>query len=210
MAITNFNINQLITKTLNLGSRQLIRVFILLLSPIRKMRIGNPGKCGPNRKGSPANHKIGQYDGSDDPNDWSSESDEENSSSSADMGDMNADCGWYKKPMPKYPKGIAYWYNPKRPKDKYSELKNAPKMNPPVFQNRGDPIQNETQDDFIKDEEEINITMSETIRTKIVTINVRSAVSDYKKAQIREGIRKINPDVIVITESWLNKYDQEF
>ena len=40
--------------------------------------------------------------------------------------------------------------------------------------------------------------MSETIRTKIVKINVRSAVSDYKKAQIREGIRKIDPDVIVM------------
>ena len=52
--------------------------------------------------------------------------------------------------------------------------------------------------------------MSETIRTKIVNINVRSAVSDYKKAQIKEGIRKIDPDVIAITESWLNKYDQEF
>ena len=51
--------------------------------------------------------------------------------------------------------------------------------------------------------------MSETIRTKIVNINVRSAVSDYKKAQIREGIRKIDPDVIAITESWFNKYDQE-
>ena len=52
--------------------------------------------------------------------------------------------------------------------------------------------------------------MSETIRTKIVNINVRSAVSDYKKAQIKEGIRKIDPDVIAITESWFNKYDQEF
>ena len=40
--------------------------------------------------------------------------------------------------------------------------------------------------------------MSETIRTKIVNINVRSVVSDYKKAQIREGIRKIDPDVIVM------------
>ena len=47
--------------------------------------------------------------------------------------------------------------------------------------------------------------MSETIRTKIVNINVRSVVSDYKKAQIREGIRKIDPDVIAITKSWFNK-----
>ena len=31
-----------------------------------------------------------------------------------------------------------------------------------------------------------------------------------KKAQIREGIRKIDPDIIVITETWFNKYDQEF
>ena len=83
-------------------------------------------------------------------------------------------------------------------------LKNAPKMKPPDIQKQGGPTQTETQDDFIENEEEINITMSETIRTKIVNINVRSAVSDYKKEQIREGIRKINPDVIAITESWLN------
>ena len=115
------------------------------------------------------------------------------------------DSGWYKKPMKKYLKGIGYWYNPKRPKDKYSELKNAPKMDPPVKNTQAEDI----QEDSIPNEEEINITMSETIRTKIVNINVRSAVSDYKKAQIREGIRKIDPDVIAITESWFNKYGQE-
>ena len=209
MAKTNFNATQLVTKTLHVSSKNLIIMLAPLLSPFRRMRIGNHRRSSQRRKWDLNNEKIGQLDGSDDPNDWSSDSEEEDNSS-ADMGYMEADSGWYRKPMPKFPKGIAYWYNPKRPKNKYSELKNAPKMNPPVLQTRGDNQQNDTEDDFIEDEEEINITMSETIRTKIVNINVRSAVSDYKKAQIREGIRKIDPDVIVITESWLNKYDQEF
>ena len=81
-------------------------------------------------------------------------------------------------------------------------------MKPPEIQKPKEPREEFVE--HIEDEEEINITVSETIRTKMVNINVRSAVSDYKKAQIQEGIRKINPDVIAITESWLNKYDQEF
>ena len=72
-------------------------------------------------------------------------------------------------------------------------------MDPPeIKKQEGNTQAEDTQEVSIPNEEEISITMSETIRTKITNINVRSAVSDYKKAQIREGIRKIDPDVIVM------------
>jgi len=202
-----FYIHKITTNAPSVILRILKTTVNLLGKPFRMMRMGKTYSVFPGKK-EKSNHKnIAQYDGNDDPNDWSSDSGDENSQP-ANVENPDAEYGLYKQPMPKYPKGIAYWYNPKRPKNKYSEIKNAPKMKPPDIQKP-----KESQDDFvehIEDEEEINITMSETIRTKIVNINVRSAVSHYKQAQIREGIRKINPDVIAITESWLNKYDQEF
>ena len=174
MAASNFSTKQLITETLS-KTLKLTRVTVeLLIKPFKKM-------------------KIGRLNIRSDPEEWSSNSEEENSFTTT-TEDLNANSGWYKKPMKKYPKEIGYWYNPKRPKDKYSELKNVPKMDPPERNKQAE----DTQEDSIPNEEEINITMSETIRTKIVNINVRSAVSDYKKAQIREGIRKIDPDVIVM------------
>ena len=207
MAATNyFYTKEHINIALSILSTTIIKTVTLLITPFRRMKFGKMGGSPPKKRKKAQNENIGQYDGNDDPNDWSSDSEDENPPPTTTTDP--ADWGWYKKPMPKTQKGIAYWYNPKRPKDKYSEIKNAPKMKPPEIQRPKEP-----QEEFvehIEDEEEINITMSETIRTKIVNINVRSAVSDYKKAQIREGIRKINPDVIAITESWLNKYDQEF
>ena len=200
MAASNFSTKQLITKTLS-KTLKLTRVTSeLLMKPFKKMKIGRlsiRNACkNPGWKQKPRN--MGQYDGNDDPEEWSTDSEEENSFT-ATTEDPNADSGWYKKPMKKYPKGIAYWYNPKRPKDKYSELKNAPKMDPPeIKKQEGNTQAEDTQEVSIPNEEEISITMSETIRTKITNINVRSAVSDYKKAQIREGIRKIDPDVIVM------------
>ena len=206
VAANNFKTKELISKTLSKTLKLTRATLGLLFEPFKRMKIGRlkirSARKNPGWKQKPRN--MGQYDGNDDPEEWSSDSEEENSIS-ATTEDPNADSGWYKKPMKKYPKGVGYWYNPKRPKDKYSELKNAPKMDPPVRNTQAEDI----QEDSIPNEEEINITMSETIRTKIVNINVRSAVSDYKKAQIREGIRKIDPDVIAITESWFNKYDQE-
>ena len=210
MAATNyFYIKEHTTNALSTLTTAIIKTVTLLIAPFRRMKFGKMGGFMPRKRKNTQDKHIGQYDGNEDPNDWSSDSENETPPSTPTTDP--ADCGWYKKPMPKIQRGIAYWYNPKRPKDKYSEIKNAPKMKPPEIHRPKEP--QETQEEFvehIEDEEEINITMSETIRTKIVNINVRSAVSDYKQAQIREGIRKINPDVIAITESWLNKYDQEF
>ena len=41
-------------------------------------------------------------------------------------------------------------------------------------------------------------------------MNVRSTVGDEKKAQIRLGVNKIDPDVIIMTETWFNRNDGEF
>ena len=216
MAARNFNIRQIVNKIGNTIEKLTKTVLEVLLTPLRRMGVGRltgryVHRNKPATKPATKPTNMGQYDGNDDPEYWSSDNEEGNSFSNNTIT-PNADCGWFKSPTVERPKGIAYWYNPKRPKNKYSELKNAPKMNPPDRGNQEGKSQDEDtnyNDDFIENEEEINITMSETIRTKLVNINVRSAVSDYKKAQIREGIRKIDPDVIAITESWFNKYDQE-
>ena len=123
----------------------------------------------------------------------------------------NDNCAWYEKQMEPYPKGIGYWYNPKRPKTKYSKLENAPKANPPTQRSQnshgGHIAQAQDVDGEPENDDEINITQSETCRMKILTINVRSAVSDRKKSQIRAGIKRIYPDVVVITESWFGDRD---
>ena len=130
MAASNFNIRQLITKTLS-TTLKLMRVTTeLLMIPLKRMKIGRLKRRNVHKKPRPKPKNMGQYDGNDDSEDWSTDSEAENSFS-ATTEEPNVDCGWYKKLMEKQPKGIVYWYNPKRPRDKYSELRNAPKMNPP-------------------------------------------------------------------------------
>lgn len=208
-AAKNFSIEQTTTTILELSIGLMVTIGVYLLFPFRKMNIGRPKP--PNKQEIPkSKHKyMGQLDGNDDLEYTSSENEDENSFT-AHTEEREGNYGWIKKPTEKYPKGIGYWYNWKRPKNKYSKLEHAPKMNPPKITQSDPPQKDDIQGDHIENEEEINITMSETIRTKIVNINVRSAVSLYKQAQIREGIRNIDPDVIAITESWFNEYDQEF
>ena len=130
MAASNFNIRQLITKTLS-TTLKLMRVTTeLLMIPLKRMKIGRLKRRNVHKKPRPKPKNMGQYDGNDDSEDWSTDSEAENSFS-ATTEEPNVDCGWYKKLMEKQSKGIVYWYNPKRPRDKYSELRNAPKMNPP-------------------------------------------------------------------------------
>ena len=61
-----------------------------------------------------------------------------------------------------------------------------------------------------RNEEEIEINTNETGRTKILCINVRSAVRAEKKALIQTGVRNVDPDVVILTETWFNSTDQEF
>ena len=139
MAARNFNTRQLTIKILSKTLRLVKITAELLMVPLKRMMPGRfkrrniHGEPSPKPIPKPKPKNMGQYDGNDDPGEWSSDNEEENNIS-ATTEDPNPDCGWYKKPMEKYPKGIAYWYNPKQPKNKYSELKNAPKMNPPDFQ----------------------------------------------------------------------------
>ena len=124
VAARNFNSRQLITITLSKILKLVKSTVVLLMRPLGRMRLGrftrgnmHRGKTPkPNPKPKPKN--MGQYNGNDDPEEWSLDNEEENSFT-ATTEDPNPDCGWYKKPMKKYPKGIAYWYNPKRPKNKY-------------------------------------------------------------------------------------------
>ena len=59
-------------------------------------------------------------------------------------------------------------------------------------------------------EEDIDIPDAEVEITQIVTMNVRSCVSGRKRTEVRDGIFTINPDVAILTETWLQEGDQEF
>ena len=41
-------------------------------------------------------------------------------------------------------------------------------------------------------------------------MNVRSCSSGRKRTEVRDGISTINPDVAILTETWLQEGDQEF
>ena len=43
-----------------------------------------------------------------------------------------------------------------------------------------------------------------------MTMNVRSYYSGRKRTEVRDGIFTINPDVAILTETWLQETDQEF
>ena len=43
-----------------------------------------------------------------------------------------------------------------------------------------------------------------------MTMNVRSCFSGRKRTEVRDGIFTINPDVVILTETWLQEGDQEF
>ena len=106
---------------------------------------------------------------------------------------------------------VGYWYDPNRPRAKDGGAGGKKKKNGKggddddeithINNDGGDPL----------DKEEIEILYSEDhVRTKILTWNVRSAASCHRKAFIKEGIRKLDPDVIVLTETWFCENDQEF
>ena len=57
--------------------------------------------------------------------------------------------------------------------------------------------------------EDIQIPDAEIERTQIVTMNVRSCFSGRKRTEVRDGIFTINPDVAILTETWLQEGNQE-
>ena len=57
--------------------------------------------------------------------------------------------------------------------------------------------------------EDIEIPDTEYERTEIMTINVRSCYSDIKRTEVQDGILDVNPDVVIVTETWLLEGDQD-
>ena len=58
-------------------------------------------------------------------------------------------------------------------------------------------------------EEDVQIPDNEFERTEIMTINVRSCYSGTKRTEVRNGILEANPDVAIVTETWLQEGDQD-
>ena len=190
---------------LKITMMSLLVPFLEMTSLTRKTEVHRSVQGGRERQRNQPKLGIGQLDGNDDL-EYSSE--EEDCITSIKEGDY----GWSRTEQKPVEKPIGFWYNWNRPIEKTSKLKNAPKMIPPVSIRQEQSTQRTTTDDVcgdVSEEEEIEITLSETGRTKILTMNVRSAVSDIKQSQIRKGIGRVNPDVVIITESWFDKYDQD-
>ena len=57
--------------------------------------------------------------------------------------------------------------------------------------------------------EDVQIPDTEFERTEIMAINVRSCYSDTKRTEVRDGILEANPDVAIVTETWLQEGDQD-
>ena len=132
-AATNyFYIKEHTTNAISTQTTIIIKTVTLPRTPFKRMKFGKMGRSPPRERKKTQDINIGEHDGNDDQNDWSSDSDDVNPPPAPTT--YPADNGWYKKPMPETKKGIAYWYNPKRPKNKYSDIKNAPKMKPPEIQ----------------------------------------------------------------------------
>ncbi len=118
------------------------------------------------------------------------------------------------------PGGKSYFYSfDHPPEDDQKTHETRPQGNRPLNPNAEDFIPNfpqtDTQEtqlngDEILDEDEIFIEKNVHCRTKIMTINVRSAVSDERKVLIRRGVKKLDPDIIIITETWFCENDGEF
>ena len=106
--------------------------------------------------------------------------------------------------MPEYPKGIYFWSDPSRPPDEII-TDEPPPSNPPNL-NRDFVWKNESDEEVMED---IQIPDTEFERTEIMTINVRSCYSDVKRTEVRDGILEVNPDVVIVTETWLLEGDQD-
>ena len=80
-----------------------------------------------------------------------------------------------------------------------------PPSNPPKT-NGAFVWKNESDEEAVED---IQIPDNEFERTEIMTINVRSCYSGTKRTEVRDGILEANPDVAIVTETWLQEGDQD-
>ena len=141
---------------------------------------------------------IAQYDGNDDPI-----SDTEIDDTPLENVQAST-YGWHKTESPNYPKGIKFWSDPNKPPEVII-TDDPPPSNPPktggafVWKNESDE----------EEVEDIQIPDNEFERTEIMTINVRSCYSGTKRMEVRDGILEANPDVVIVTETWLLEGDQD-
>ena len=141
---------------------------------------------------------IAQYDGNDDP---ISDIDEDDSPLEQVL---TSTYGWHKTKSPNYPKGLKFWSDPNKPPEEII-WENPPPSTPPKI-NRDFVWKNERDEEV---EEEKLIPDNELERTGIMTINVRSCYSGAKRTEVRDGILDANPDVAIVTETWLLEGDQD-
>ena len=106
--------------------------------------------------------------------------------------------------MPEYPKGIRFWSDPNSLPDEI--IWEDPPPSDPPNQNRDFVWKNESDEEEIED---IEIPDAEYERTEIMTINVRSCYGDVKRMEVQDGILDANPDVVIVTETWLLEGDQD-
>ena len=146
------------------------------------------------------NDHIPQYDGNDDPlSDSESEADDtplENVQSST--------YGWHRTTVTEYDKGIRFWSDPNEPPD-IIIWEDPPPSTPPSLA-RDFVWANDSEEEV---EEDIHIPETDLERTQIMTINVKSCYSIVKRMEARDGILQINPDIAIITETWLKEEDQD-
>jgi hypothetical protein len=151
---------------------------------------------------------IGQYDGTQDVEDSDDEGARDNHTPPE---------GLIRKI---YARGMEYWYDLNRPPSKDKKEEKVPSSKDTNDADgeaaedngaqTGEPDSQQDGPCDTNDEDEIFISEHDLGRTKILTMNVRSAVSDEKKALIKLGVNKIDPDVIIMTETWFNRNDGEF
>ena len=166
------------------------------------------------------NDTIKQYDGTAD-TDIESEADSEEEIDPKDLSNLRgSDFGWNRTGGTVCKKGIEFWcwinQTPiEEEENKESETVTNDTQGSRDVENKVEEVIEEehqstdTQSSDSESKEEIYINPNETCRTKILTMNVRSAVSPRCRAEIIDGVRKVDTDVVILTESWLNEYDQE-
>ena len=112
---------------------------------------------------------------------------------------------------PNYPKGIRFWSDPNRPSEEIITVAPLPRTPPTSqdnnYQSTQPKWQNESDEETVED---IQIPDTELERTQILTMNVRSCYSGRKRTEVTDGVQTINPDVAILTETWLQEGDREF
>ena len=98
-------------------------------------------------------------------------------------------------------------------KDEKEEKKEAkcpdPTQTPEARDEMNRPGDNRDEEDPLN-REEVEVLHTVRSRTKILTWNVRSISKDERQGPTRDAITKLDPDVLVLTETWFCENNLEF